>query len=105
MILQHSVPPRLARSTDRTEDTAVLRLAGAHAVAVMGAAGLPVPNVANRVMEGSTHGATLEVARTSDVAPFLFQVTTATDHIESIRARMVEIGRASCRERGEVEVG
>jgi len=95
MILQHSVPPRLARSTDRTEDTAVLRLAGAHAVAVMGAAGLPVPNVANRVMEGSTHGATLEVARTSDVAPFLFQVTTATDHIEFIRARMVEAGAYS----------
>ncbi len=91
-ILQRAVPPRLARSTDRTEDTAVLRLAGAHAVAVMGAAGMPVPNVANRVMEGSTHGAAIEVARTSDVAPFLFQVTTATDHIESIRRRLVEAG-------------
>src|SRR5881396_4037589 len=29
-ILQRSVPRRLARSSDRTEDTAVLRVAGAH---------------------------------------------------------------------------
>ncbi len=92
MLLQRSVPPRLARSTDRTEDTTVLRLAGAHAVAVMGAAGLPVPHVPNRVMEGSAHGAAIEVARTSDVAPFLFQVTTAMDQVESVRTRLVEAG-------------
>src|SRR6266513_5859506 len=29
-ILQRSVPPRLARSSDRTGDTSVLRIAGAH---------------------------------------------------------------------------
>src|SRR5437867_4963165 len=92
MLLQRSVPPRLARSTDRTEDTTVLRLAGTHAVAVMGAAGLPVPHVPNRVMEGSAHGAAIEVARTSDVAPFLFQVTTAMDQVESVRTRLVEAG-------------
>src|SRR5256885_8052664 len=50
-ILQRSVPPRLARSADRSEDSAVLRLAGAHAVAVMGAAGLAVPHGANRAIE------------------------------------------------------
>src|SRR5229473_5655575 len=33
-ILQRSVPPRLARSADRTADTTVLRLTGAHAAAV-----------------------------------------------------------------------
>src|SRR6059058_4894488 len=36
LILQRSVPPRLARAADRTDETAVLRVAGAHAVAVMG---------------------------------------------------------------------
>ena len=76
-ILQRSVPPRLARSSDRTDDTAVLRIAGAHAVAVMGAAGVPVPHAANRVMEASAGGIALEVARTSDVAPFVFQLTVA----------------------------
>src|SRR3989449_287932 len=42
-ILQRSVPPRLARSADRTEDMTVLRVTGAHAAAAMGAAGLPMP--------------------------------------------------------------
>src|SRR5213076_845550 len=50
-ILQRSVPPRLARSTDRTADTAVLRVTGDHAVAVMGAAGLPVPPSSNRAID------------------------------------------------------
>src|SRR5256712_12276823 len=34
LILQRSVPPRLARFSDRTDDTAVLRIAGAHAVEI-----------------------------------------------------------------------
>src|SRR3989449_11236565 len=46
-VLQRSVPPRLARAADRTDDTAVLRLAGAHAVAVMGAACRAAPHTAN----------------------------------------------------------
>ena len=50
VILQRSVPPRLARSADRTGELAVVRVAGAHAVAVMGATGLPVPHVPNHAM-------------------------------------------------------
>jgi len=92
MVLQRSVPPRLARSSDRTEDTTVFRIAGAHAVAVMGAAGFPVPHASNRVMEGSAGGTPLEVARTSDVAPFIFQVTLATEHLGAVRQRLVDAG-------------
>ncbi|PYP96861.1 MAG: hypothetical protein DMD38_06885 [Gemmatimonadetes bacterium] len=95
VILQRSVPPRLARSADRTDDTTVLRLAGAHAVAVMGAAGLPVPHAANRVMENSAGDVAFEVARTSDVAPFIFQVTVAAEHTEQIRTRLIEAGAYS----------
>jgi folate-binding protein YgfZ len=91
-ILQRSVPPRLARSSDRTEDTAALRIAGAHAVAVMGAAGVPVPHAANRVMEGSAGGIALEVARSSDVAPFVFQVTMAADQVVAVQRRMIDAG-------------
>ena len=91
-ILQRSVPPRLARSSDRTDDTTVLRIAGAHAVAVMGAAGIPVPHAANRVMEASAGGIALEVARTSDVAPFVFQVTVAADQVAPMRRRLVDAG-------------
>src|SRR2546430_6484254 len=41
-----SVPPRLARVSDRSADVAVYRLAGPGALAVAGAAGLEVPPVA-----------------------------------------------------------
>ncbi len=91
-ILQRSVPPRLARSSDRTGDTSVLRIAGAHAVAVMGAAGVPVPHAANHVMEGSAGGIALEVARTSDVAPFVFQLTMATEQRAATQRRLVDAG-------------
>lgn len=92
MILQRSIPPRLARSSDRTEDTAVLRIAGAHAVAVMGAAGLPVPHAPNRVMEGTAGGVSLEVARASEVAPFVFQVTMAAEHRAAMQRRLADAG-------------
>src|SRR6058998_2997751 len=49
------------------------------ALAVMGAAGVPVPHAANHAMEGSAGGIALEVARTTDVAPFVFQLTMATE--------------------------
>jgi folate-binding protein YgfZ len=91
-ILQRSVPPRLARSTDRSEDTAVLRVAGAHAVAVMGAAGVPVPHAANRVLEESAGGIALEVARTSDAAPFVFQLTVAANQAAAVQRRLVDAG-------------
>ena len=91
-ILQRSVPPRLARFTDRTEDTAVLRVAGAHAVAVMGAGGVPAPHAANHVVEGSAGGIALEVARTSDAAPFVFQVTVAADQVADMQRRLVDAG-------------
>ena len=93
IVLQRSVPPRLARSSDRTEDTAVLRIAGAHAVAVMGAAGVTIPPAANHVVETSAGaGIALEVARTSDVAPFVFQVTVAADHLAALQGRLVDAG-------------
>jgi folate-binding protein YgfZ len=91
-ILQRSVPPRLARSSDRTGDTGVLRIAGAHAVAVMGAAGVPLPHAANHVMEGSAGGIALEVARTSDLAPFVFQLTMATEQLAAMQRRLVDAG-------------
>src|SRR5437667_263448 len=55
-------------------------------------AGVPVPHVANHVMEGSAGGIALEVARTSDVAPFVFQLTMATEHLAAMRQRLVDAG-------------
>lgn len=91
-ILQRSVPPRLAKSSDRTADLAVLRVAGSHATAVLVAAAIPVPHAANRVMEGTVDGITLEVARASDVAPFVFQITAAAQDVARIQERLVDAG-------------
>jgi folate-binding protein YgfZ len=91
-ILQRSVPPRLARWEDHSDDIAVLRVAGAHAVAVMGAAGLPIPHNPNRVVEAAAGDIALEIARPGDVAPFVFQITMASAHRALIWQRLVHAG-------------
>lgn len=91
-ILQRSVPPRLAHWEDHSDDIAVLRVAGAHAVAVMGAAGLPIPHNPNRVVEAAAGDIALEIARPGDVAPFVFQITMASAHRALIWQRLVHAG-------------
>ena len=90
-ILQRSIPPRLARTTDRTGDTAVLRIAGAHAGAVAAAAGLPVPPLPGRVVE-STAGMPVEVARANEHAPFVLQVSVAAEDAEKVVAKLTHAG-------------
>src|SRR3989442_503046 len=48
-IFTRSVPPRLARLTDRTSDVAVYQPAGPHALAIAQSAGLPLPPASRRV--------------------------------------------------------
>ncbi len=91
-IFQHAVPPRLARTTDRTTDSAVLRVAGAHAVAILGAAGLPAPPHPGRVVEATLEDMPLEIARATDRAPFVFQITAATEHQAAVVDRLVRGG-------------
>lgn len=92
VILHRSVPPRLARTADRTADCAVLRVAGAHAVAILGAAGLPAPPHAGHVVEATLGDAALEVARATERAPFTFQITTAAEHQGAVLSRLVKGG-------------
>ena len=91
-ILQRSVPPRLARSTDRTADTAVLRVTGDHAVAVMGAAGLPVPPSSNRAIDAKVGTVPIEVARTAEQPAFVFQITMAADQRDTVLQRLAGAG-------------
>lgn len=93
-ILQRSIPPRLARTTDRTADTAVLRIAGAHAGAVAVAAGLPVPpgGAHGRVVEGAAANIPMEVARATEHAPFALQVSVPTEHTEKLLAKLTQVG-------------
>jgi tRNA-modifying protein YgfZ len=91
-VFQHAVPPRLARAVDRSADSVVLRMVGSHALAVGGAAGLPVPPHAARVIEATLDDVPLEVARPSDQAPFALQITVAAEHRGAVEARLVRAG-------------
>ena len=95
-LLHRSVPPRLARTVDRTADCAVLRVAGAHAVAILGAAGLPVPPHAGHAVEATLGegDVPLEIARATELAPFTFQITAAAEHQEVLLDRLVRGGAA-----------
>ncbi|HEV8266202.1 MAG TPA: glycine cleavage T C-terminal barrel domain-containing protein [Gemmatimonadales bacterium] len=84
----HAVPPRLARALDRSADCAVLRVAGAHALAVAGAAGLPIPPSPGRVAQADE----LEIARASDQAPFALQVTSEAGHQTGVVDRLAQAG-------------
>lgn len=91
-IFQKSVPPRLARAVDRTADTVVLRVAGAHAVAITGAAGLPIPGSPGRAVEATMGDVPLEIARAGDQAPFVFQIVTDAEHQHVVLERLVRAG-------------
>ena len=93
-LLQRSIPPRLARFADRTDQTAVLRIAGGggHAIAFIGAAGLPVPAVPSHVVEGHLGGTVVEVARTHELAPFVFQITVPRNQLDAIQSRLIGAG-------------
>ncbi|MFN2637862.1 MAG: folate-binding protein YgfZ [Gemmatimonadaceae bacterium] len=94
-ILQRSVPPRLARFADRGTDLTALRIAGAHAVAVMGAAGVPLPPAAHRVVEEQVGDGTIEVARAGDLGPFVFQITIPADRRDTLQQRLINAGAHS----------
>jgi folate-binding protein YgfZ len=95
-IFKRSVPPRLARATDHAgaNDVSILRVAGAHAVAVAGAAGLPLPPGPGRVIEATIPhvSAPVEIARAGEAAPFVFQITSAAADQEAIVERLVKGG-------------
>ncbi len=73
-IFTRSVPPRLARSADRSGELAVVRLAGAHALAIADAARLPTPPAPGRAITATLEGAACDIARAIDDAPFILQI-------------------------------
>lgn len=90
-IYTRSIPPRLARASDRSAELTVLRLAGAGATAISEAAGVPLP-APGRLVEGDVHGATVAVARPSAAAPFALQITAAPGHALALEERLAAAG-------------
>src|SRR5579884_4205938 len=70
-VFTRSVPPRLARVSDRTSEVAVYRLLGPAAAPAATAAGLAVPPAPGRVLAAGG----VEIARPSEGAPFALQIT------------------------------
>jgi folate-binding protein YgfZ len=85
-IFTRSVPPRLARTVDRSAELAVVRLAGAHALAIAEAARLPTPSAPGRVISVALEGAACDIARATDGAPFVLQIVAPP----GAAARLVE---------------
>ena len=88
-IFTRSVPPRLARVSDRSAEVAVYRLGGPSALAVAVAAGLEVPPAAGRVLVGPDG---TETARATEGAPFVVQVTAPAAAGALLAARLDAAG-------------
>jgi folate-binding protein YgfZ len=91
-LLGHSVPPRLARTADRSADSVVLRLAGLRALAIAEIARLPAPAAPGRAVRADFDGAALEVARASEGAPFVLQLTLAPGVAAGVQERLGRAG-------------
>ena len=86
-IFQRSLPPRLARFTDRSDSRSVLRVVGALAVDVANGAGLPVPQ-AGYFRESADR----VVARPAGDRPFAVQIDTATERAGRLAESLVDAG-------------
>lgn len=72
-VLRRSLPPRLARPTDRSDALEVYRVVGPRALAVAQAAALPLPEP-GRTAVTRLDGAAIVVARPGAAGPFALQV-------------------------------
>jgi folate-binding protein YgfZ len=91
-ILQRSIPPRLARVTDRTGDLVTLRVAGPAALALAEAARLPIPGHPGIASDTDLDGSAIQVARASEAAPFTLQYQAPRDVADRLRSRLVDAG-------------
>src|SRR5213594_4108291 len=91
-LFTRSVPPRLARVADRSADYTVLRLTGLRALAIAEAARLPVPTAPGRTISIELDGIEVEVARASEGAPFVLQLTLAPSATPALKDRLGRAG-------------
>jgi tRNA-modifying protein YgfZ len=91
-IFTRSIPPRLARTGDRTAEVAVFRLAGPQVLAKAQAAGLAIPPAPGRVLPVEVGGVAWDVARASEQAPFVLQVTAPAAGAAAVAQRLVAAG-------------
>lgn len=93
-ILTRYVPPRLARSADRTAEVGVLRVAGPRALVVAAAAGVPLPGTPGTVLPATAFGRTFDVAQPGDAGPppFALQIAATRETLDDLAARLAAAG-------------
>jgi len=86
-----SVPPRLARTVDGSDELTVLRLAGAGVAALCETVGVPLP-MPGHAVAANVHGVAAEVARPGETAPFAAQIAAAPGHALALEERLAAAG-------------
>jgi len=90
-VLEHSLPPRLARLTDLTAEHAVLRLAGPRVREVADEAGLAVP-AEGRIASAVGGGMLAVIARPPESGPFGLEILTSRVNLDAVRDRLCAAG-------------
>jgi folate-binding protein YgfZ len=107
-VFKRSLPPRLARVTDRTTESVVIRLAGPHAIDRITRGGVAVPD-ARRCTTAEIHGIGCTLARPFGDEPFALQIVAAHNDgerlLEVLAAFDIEIAPAAALELARVVSG
>lgn len=107
-VLARSLPPRLARSTDRSAVLDVYRLVGPRAIDVARTAGLAMPEP-GRALTGIAGGTSCLVTRPASATPFALEVHVERVHTAAILERLERAGAvrgsASCLELSRILAG
>lgn len=96
-IFEKAVPPRLAKLRE-DGDPVVLRLAGARALAIAEAARLPLPAAPGRAIRAPLRAGAgsaepvVDIARATEEAPFVVQVSAPPAAADEVRRRLVAAG-------------
>ncbi len=86
-----SLPPRLARVTDLTEEARVAWLIGEHAFRTLAKSGIRAPDASGRVAPANGE-ASPAVALAPETAPFVALLTGPADAVESAASRLESAG-------------
>lgn len=91
-LARRSLPPRLARITDRTNEIGVLRIVGPEAVETAERAGIAVPPQTGQAAPTVVGDAACVVARPHDEAPFRIEIRSQPAHLAQLERQLEDAG-------------
>ena len=94
-IFRRSLPPRLARVTEQTDEAAAAWLVGEHGFQTYAKSGLPVPEAAGRVTAEGDPGSEALIGLAPETAPFVAAMVGPVGQVEQLAGRLIAAG--ACR--------